>query len=101
MDKTYLIIFIFLFLGCTPTKKLTIASKKKACEGVMPQECLLVKIGHQKEWEFFYGGIENFIYEEGYEYVLKVKEEKIKHPPADGSSVRYKMVKQISKVKTK
>lgn len=84
-----------------PKTLFKIASKKVDCEGVIPQKCLLVKMGDQKEWENFYDNIEGFVYEEGYEYVIEVVEEKIKNPPADGSSIKYKMVKQISKIKSK
>jgi len=46
-----------------------------------------------------YSGIEGFTYEEGNEYVLEIKEEKIDNPPADGSSVKCILVKEISKIK--
>lgn len=79
------------------TVRYTIASQKGDCVGVAPQKCLLVKKGNATEWEFFYSPIEGFNYEDGYEYVLEVKEEKRKHVPADASSVKYTLVKEIAK----
>ncbi|MBB4805751.1 hypothetical protein HNP38_001023 [Chryseobacterium defluvii] len=48
-------------------------------------------------WTNFYSNIEGITYESGYEYVLKVKTAKIADPPADGSSIRYILVKQVSR----
>lgn len=47
----------------------------------------------------FYTNINGFDYEPGYEYVLKVNAEDIPNPPADGSSVKYTLVEQVSKSK--
>ncbi|GAE83622.1 lipoprotein [Bacteroides reticulotermitis JCM 10512] len=58
---------------------------------------MLVKKGNATEWEYFYSNIEGFQYEPGYEFVLKVKEEKLENVPADASSIKYVLVKQISK----
>lgn len=76
----------------------TIASQNADCSGVGPQKCLLVKKGNATEWEYFYSNIEGFNYEPGYEYQLEVKEEKQKNVPADASSIKYTLVKEISKV---
>ena len=45
------------------------------------------------------GQIEGFDYEEGFEYVLKVRKYHIANPPADGSSIGYSLIKIKSKVK--
>lgn len=90
-----------LFLGsCSSsikTEKLTVASKQGDCVGVAPMKCLLVKKDGQTDWEFFYSNIEGFIYEPGYEYVLEIKIEEVEHPAADQSSLKYTLVKEISK----
>lgn len=59
---------------------------------------MLIKKGDAQNWSMFYSKINGFDYEPGYEYVLDVKEERIENPPADGSSVSYTLVKQISKI---
>ena len=69
------------------------------CTGVAPMKCLQVKEKESDSWQNFYTNIEGFTYEPGYEYVLKVKTEKIENPPMDGSSIKYTLVKQVSKTK--
>ncbi|MCL8538404.1 DUF4377 domain-containing protein [Chryseobacterium gallinarum] len=69
------------------------------CTGVAPMKCLQVKEKASENWTNLYTNIEGFTYEPGYEYVLKVKTEKIANPPADGSSIKYTLVKQVSKTK--
>jgi len=95
-----LLSLVFLLAGCAQNKnvtKLTIASQTRDCSGVGKQKCMLVKKGNAADWEFFYDQIQGFNYEEGYEYVLNVEEQKVENPPADASSIRYRLVKEISK----
>jgi len=89
--------FIMLSCGSAKTVRYTVASQTGDCIGVAPQKCLLVKKGSDADWEFFYSHIEGFNYEPGYEYTLEVKEDKVENVPADGSSIRYVLVKEISK----
>ncbi|MDQ0594845.1 hypothetical protein QFZ37_003214 [Chryseobacterium ginsenosidimutans] len=69
------------------------------CTGVAPMKCLQVKENNSAEWTNFYSNIEGFTYEPGFEYVLKVKTEKLNNVPADASSIKYILVKQVSKTK--
>lgn len=79
---------------------MTIASEKRTAMGVGPMEVLQVKEGDATEWSFFYSNIDGFNFEPGYEYVLEVKTEKVAEPvPADASSVKYTLVKEVSKTK--
>ena len=80
------------------TETLTVASETRQCYGVGIQECMLVKSAGDETWSFFYGNIEGFDYEPGYEYVLKVRKEEVKNPPQDASSVKYVLVRIVSKV---
>lgn len=92
---------LLLFTSCMDkanTVMYTIASQNADCTGVGRQKCLLVKKGDAKDWEYFYSHIEGFNYEPGYEYQLEVKEEKLEDVPADASSVKYVLVKEISKI---
>lgn len=103
MNRILLLLFTlsFFFTSCNSsaekTEKLVIASEQGDCVGVVPMKCLLVKKEGVQNWEFFYNSIEGFNYEPGYEYVLDVKVEKIENPPADGSSLKYILVKEVSK----
>ncbi len=98
-----LITAISLMSSCTTTKdtvKMTVASEKRMAMGVAPMEVLQVKEGDDKDWSFFYSNIEGFNYEAGYEYVLEVKKENVSSPtPADASTIKYILVKEISKTK--
>lgn len=95
-----LIMFVIGLTSCTQkekTIKYTIASQRADCMGVAPRKCLLIKTGDQTDWQFFYSDIEGFDYVEGYEYVLEVREEPLSNVPADASSIKYILVKEISK----
>lgn len=91
---------LFVLASCAQgdTVKYTVASQTGDCVGVAPQQCLLIKKGDATEWEYFYSNIEGFNYESGYEYVLEVQESKLENVPADASSIKYVLVKEISKV---
>lgn len=67
------------------------------CVGVAPQKCLQVKENPGDEYTLFYGQIEGFEYEEGYEYKLVVREEKIENPPADAPDFKWTLVEVVSK----
>lgn len=110
MKKLTLFIFLSflssILFSCNMSKEaannmvmMTIASKKVDCTGVGKMKCLLIKKGDQKDWTFHYFGIKNFNYEEGYEYLIQVRKDSIKNPPADAPSIQYTLVKEISKVK--
>ena len=79
------------------TKTLMIADHQVDCVGEAPQQCLLIKENESDNWQFFYGGIEGFDYEAGFEYRLEVKVYDVKNPPADGSSKRYVLKRIINK----
>ena len=96
----YLLFFVFVFtisLSHAQTYTYTIAPEKGDCYGMRPMKCMQVKKEKATEWSNFYSAIEGFDYEPGYTYVIRVKEKKIKNPPADGSSIRYILKKVISK----
>ncbi|CAD7813059.1 hypothetical protein CHRY9390_02602 [Chryseobacterium aquaeductus] len=80
-------------------KMFIVASQTVDCTGVAPMKCLQIKEKESDSWGNLYSNIEGFIYEPGFEYVLKLKTEKITNPPADGSSIRYSLVQQVSKTK--
>jgi hypothetical protein len=78
-------------------KTLFIASERKPCTGVAPMECLQVRESPDLPWQYFYSEIEGFTFEPGFDYELRVREEKVANPPADGSSLRWTLVKVVSK----
>ena len=104
MNKSMMLLLlsVALFFGAcgggNVNEKLTVASQQGDCVGVMPMKCLLVKAEGQTDWQFFYSSIEGFEYEVGYEYVLEVKVDSVESPAADQSSLKYTLVKELSKV---
>lgn len=95
-----LLLLVMVLSSCATkdTVRYTIASQQGDCTGVVSQKCMLVKKGDAKEWTYFYSKIEGFDYQQGYEYVLDVKEQNVENPPADASSVKYTLVKEVSKI---
>lgn len=76
---------------------MTIAPEKKPCVfGMMNTECLQMRTVGGK-WMSVYGGIDGFDFVSGYTYRLRVLENHIANPPADGSAIDYSFLKVISK----
>ncbi|WP_062053592.1 DUF4377 domain-containing protein [Aquimarina longa] len=94
-----LLVIVFLCSSCQKTKRVFIGSHQADCVGVVPQKCLLYKENASDQWSNFYDTITGFEYEAGYLYEIEVIITKIENPPADGSSLRYTLVKIISKEK--
>ena len=86
-----------------PDQVYWINSLKVDCTGVGPMKCLQVKkskdMDATTDWQLFYSSIEGFNYEPGYIYQLSIKEESLppQQVPADGASIKYKLVKVMSK----
>lgn len=101
--KSFFIILILSFSvnSCEETKNIYVADHLTDCVGVAPQKCMLIKENVSDDWTYFYGNIKGFEYETGFEYLLKVKIETIKNPPADGSSLKYTLIEVLEKNKTK
>jgi hypothetical protein len=53
------------------------------------------------DWTLLYQGIKGFKYEKGYVYRLRVREEIIANPPADGSSREWVLVDVLEKIAMK
>lgn len=60
-------------------------------------KCMKVKQDPNADWEYFYGSIQGFDYQPGYQYTLKVKQFDIANPPADAPNIRYELVEIINK----
>ena len=116
--KIHLLLFSLLILGMISCKTATknkalntvektfwINSAKLPCQGVGPMSCLQVQDGEKIEegkWQNFFSNIEGFDYEPGNIYRIVVAVEQLPPPiPADASSLRYRLVKVISKTADK
>lgn len=67
------------------------------CVGVGPQTCLQVKYSPDEEWTLFYDEIDGFEYEPGFGYELLVEITEVENPPADASSLQYRLVELVAK----
>lgn len=74
-----------------------IAPNTVECRGEMVQRCLVVRRGDAEEWTFFYDRIEGFEFEEGFRYRIEVEREQVANPPADGSSLKYRLLRVLSR----
>jgi hypothetical protein len=83
--------------GGTETSTLYVAHFMVDCVGVAPMKCMQVRDTPDGEWRMFYDGIEGFDYEEGYDYELRVRTEKVENPPADASSIRWILEEVVSR----
>jgi hypothetical protein len=81
----------------TPMVILQVAPTLVECTGVGPQLCMQVRQRSDGPWLYFYDGIRGFTYEPGYLYLITVSIHGVKNPPADGSSLEYRLVRLISK----
>lgn len=66
------------------------------CTGVGPMECLQVAYTEGGEPELFYDAIDGFTFIEGTRYVLDVEVTEVPDPPADASSLAYRLVEVVS-----
>lgn len=102
MKRLFFFILPLIFNSCKTlktTELFYVNSYRVDCMGVGPMKCLQVKNNIEDDWQAFYQEIEGFHYKPGYTYQIQVEKlvlpkEKI---PADGSSLKYSLVKQISK----
>lgn len=79
----------------------TVGPKLADCVGVAPMKCLVIKKDSDTKPSFFYSDIQGFQYTEGFEYQIVVEETPIDNPPADGSSIHYRLVKLLGKTAIK
>lgn len=110
MKNALLILLLIFSLGCSVTAdideeiKLRVNSYTVSCEGLMEGECLLIQEGDKigsNDWQYFYfkDDIVGFSHEPGFIYDLSVKKFPVANPPQDASSIRYELIKVLSKNK--
>lgn len=81
-------------------KTMFVHGHRAECEGGEgPRKCLQVRFSESEAWQLFYSPIQGFSYEESYAYELRVEVATDPKPPADGSSLRYRLLEVVSKQK--
>lgn len=76
---------------------LTVGPRRVPCTGVAPRMCLRVRRSPSGPWETFFDEIDGFDHEPGYECDLVVDVTRRDGPPADGSSVRYRLLEVVGR----
>ena len=74
---------------------ITVESELRDCQRMYPVECMVVN------GELFYSSIEEFQYQEGFHYRLRVERHDLYHgqedPPGDETRYRYRLIDIVSK----
>jgi hypothetical protein len=76
---------------------LFVGAEQVDCVGVAPQQCLQVRSAPDQDYQLFYSDIKGFEYEPGYDYELLVQKNPVENPPADASSLKWRLIEVISK----
>lgn len=102
--RPLLLFSLLLTSGCGVTEPgveeiltMYVAPQTVECVGVGPQQCLLVRESPELEWSYFYDSIEGFTHEPGYSFTLRVARRSVANPPADGSSLEYRLLQILSR----
>ncbi|MGJ8664763.1 MAG: DUF4377 domain-containing protein [Patiriisocius sp.] len=103
--KIFTVTVILVTLQSCATKQATttlwVSGSKVECDaGAGKIQCLQIHKGENidnPKWENFYSTIEGFTFEKGFLKKIEVKEEQVKNPPADASSIKYTLVKELKK----
>jgi hypothetical protein len=80
---------------------LEVNPKRVPCTGEARTQCLQVRVPPDTAWRRFYDPIEGFAFEEGYRWRLDVERRHVPNPPADGSSLSYRLIRVISKARAR
>jgi hypothetical protein len=106
VKRLYIFCLLLSFFACEREYLRTevilrIKENKTSCTGFEGQtECYLIQQGknmNSDTWEYFYDQIKGFEYEPGFVHKLLVAKEPVKNPPMDASSIRYILIKELSK----
>lgn len=79
-----------------------VASTRVSCQGEGLHECLQIRevdVDPAAPFVPTFAPIEGFTHEQGYRYVLRVAQRTVANPPADGSSIAYRLLRVVSRVR--
>ena len=74
-----------------------VAPQRVTCVGVDVQQCLRVRPAAGAPWDLFYDHIEGFEHEPGFHYRLLVARRAVADPPADASSLAFRLLAVLAK----
>jgi hypothetical protein len=76
---------------------LEVGPARVPCTGEARTQCLRVRVLPDTAWQLFYSRIDGFDFEDGFRWRLEVERRRVPNPPADASSLSYRLVRVISK----
>ena len=79
------------------TLTIEVAENVVSCMTWIETTCLRIREHDRDPWRAFADPIEGFHYTPGYRYMLRISGREIPNPPADGSSVAYRLVAVLAK----
>ena len=79
-------------------KIIWVAHYKSDCVGAGPQKCYLIKDNMYDPWKTWHDDIERLDWEEGFAYEVVVSEVQVPNPPADGSSIKLRVVELLTMI---
>jgi hypothetical protein len=97
-----LLLFFFSCEKDTDNTTMRINHYKSNCAGLGSATCFLVQEGDAigtQNWSLLSDTIDGFKFEEGFITTLEIRKENIVNPPQDGSGIKYRLIKTISKTK--
>lgn len=75
-----------------------VASTRVTCQGFVEQTCYQVRERPDQPWVLLYEEIRGFQHEAGFEYTIRVLQTRVQDPPADGSSLEFRLLAVVRKV---
>lgn len=87
---------VFLAIGCSAesrTETWNVSAHRAPCMGFIPSLCLLVSDPGSSQPSFHYDGIAGLTPRWGHEYTVDVLITPVADPPADGSSLDFKLLR--------
>lgn len=79
------------------TLTIEVAENFVSCMSWVETTCLQIREHANDPWQAFSDHIEGFEYVPGFRYMLRVRKREIPNPPADGSSVAWRLVAVLAK----
>jgi hypothetical protein len=101
MNKQFGVLLCLFLVGCDVATKseevdFVVRPYKTTCVGLGPWECMVVSENGNKD-HLSYDGINGFVFKWGEEVRIKVRKDRVKNPPADGSSIIYSFISETSR----
>ncbi|PQB03692.1 DUF4377 domain-containing protein [Aureitalea marina] len=96
------LITLSTFTGCTSLNDgelFWVEGTGETCDaGAAKIQCYLInrsKDPNTGEWEYFYSSIDGFEIKQGVRQLIRVRVDTVYNPPADGSSLKYTLLKVV------